>query len=188
MGKSEVTKEIDARTNQPVPRLEWKVETPDDYKRLREAFTKIPPTPVLVHVDEVESEEGYGRKYNWLLRPEQSAGQIALHLLTLYPGFHVTDHNHVSEGEYFYVIEGEVELTIGNQQRIAGPGTFGYAPPMATHAFKPIGDKPAVLLHWNVPGGHERLPEAMVQLIKSGKDAPEARKRLQVTHEYIFHD
>ncbi len=188
MPKSDMTKEVDARTNMKVPRLDMDVKTEEDYAALREAFAKIPPTPVLVNVEDIESVELPGRKYEWLLKSEQSAGMIAIHRLTLYPGFKANEHNHVKEGEFFYVLEGQVDFTIGNKQMIGGPGTFGYAPPMGTHAFKPFGDKPAVLLHWNTPGGHERMPESMAKLNKQGDVTQEERRRLQKVHEYIFHD
>jgi mannose-6-phosphate isomerase-like protein (cupin superfamily) len=50
------------------------------------------------------------------------------------------------------VLEGELEMTIGNKTAIVGPYSFAYAPPNATHAFKPYGGKPCRVLHWNSPG------------------------------------
>jgi len=187
MAKSEVTVAVDALTNTPVRKLEWDVNTEEDYRKLREEFAKMPKTPVLLNVEDAEREELPGRRYDWLLRSEQSGGTIALHRITLYPDFDAADHNHVQEGEFFYVLEGEVDFTIGNKRMIGGPGTFGYAPPMGTHAFKPVGGKPAVLLHWNMPGGHERMAEGMAKLSRSGDQTPESKKRVQEVHEYHFH-
>jgi quercetin dioxygenase-like cupin family protein len=189
MPKSETTKEVDARTNQPVPRLDWEVRSPEDYAKLREAFRQMPPTPVLTHVDDVEVEDfpERGRRYDWLLRSEQSGGTIVVHRITIQPPFHATDHNHISEGEFFYVLEGLLEITIGNETRIGGPGTFAFAPPHATHSFKPAGDQPCKILHWNMPGGHERLTDAITTLQDSGQMNTGTRRAAEVSHEFFFH-
>ena len=186
--KSDATRQVDSLTNKPVPPLEWEIKTPEDYQRLRAEFAKMPMTPVLTNVADVEREDLKGRSYDWLLKSEQSGGTIALHRITIYPGFHATDHNHVQEAEFFYVLEGEVDITVGNQRIVGGPGTFAYSPPLATHAFKPAGDKPAVMLHWNSPGGHERLASGMAKLAKSGESSPDAKRRTQEAHEYFFHE
>lgn len=186
--KSEITRQVDQLTNKPVPTLEWEIKSEDDYRRLRDAFAKMPKTPVLMNVADAERENLKGRSYDWLLKSEQSGGTIALHRITIYPGFHATDHNHVQEGEFFYVLEGEVDITVGNKRIIGGPGTFAYVPPMASHAFKPAGDQPAVMLHWNMPGGHERLASGMAKLAESGDTSPEAKRRIQEAHEYFFHE
>jgi mannose-6-phosphate isomerase-like protein (cupin superfamily) len=190
MEKSEKTKEVDARTNLPVPKLEFEVHSPEDYAKLREKFRKMPPTPVLVHVDDVEREEfpELGRRYDWLLRSEQSGGSIVLHRITIFPPFHATDHNHISEGEFFYVLEGEAEITVGNQTTGGGPGTFAYVPPFCTHAFRPLGDQPCRILHWNIPGWHERLTDEMTRLKKAGHLTPETRRHAQESHEFFFHE
>ena len=186
--KSDTTRQVDALTNQPVASLDWDIKSPEDYQRLRAEFAKMPMTPVLTNVANVEREDHKGRSYDWLLKSEQSGGTIALHRITLYPGFHATEHNHVQEAEFFYVLEGEVDITVGNQRIVGGPGTFAYVPPFATHAFKPAGDTPTVMLHWNSPGGHERLTSAMVKLAASGETSAEVKRQTQEAHEYFFHE
>lgn len=177
MVKSALTEQVDALTNEDVPRLDWPVKTHEDYRALREAFAKMPQTPRLVHADEVIRTSLPGRIYDWLITSEQSGGTIVLQRMTLLPGFNAGNHNHIVEEEFFYVLEGELEITIGNATRVAGPGTLGYAPPNATHAFATHGDQPCVVLHWNSPGGHERLG-----------DAPDNdKKAVQVNYEYVFH-
>jgi hypothetical protein len=42
-----------------------------------------------------------------------------------------------------------------------------------------------VVLHWNTPGGHERLADAMIALQDR---SPEAVRDLTTSHEYMFHD
>jgi len=71
---------------------------------------------------------------------------------------------------------------------IAGPGTFAYAPPHCTHAFRPHGDVTCRVLHWNSPGGHERLGVANQRLASHGEVSGAARRKTMEDHDYVFHD
>src|SRR5215469_5244430 len=105
-GKSETTHEVDARTNQPVQPLEFDIDSHDDYLRLREAFSRLPKIPTLLRPEEQPTATAPNRSYNWLLTSEQSGGSIVLHVLTVEPGFHATEHHHPAEEEFFFVLEG----------------------------------------------------------------------------------
>jgi mannose-6-phosphate isomerase-like protein (cupin superfamily) len=124
----------------------------------------------------------------WLLSSEESGGSIALHVLTVEPGFVASDHHHSSEEEFFFVLDGEIEITVGNKTAVAGAGTFAYVPPFATHAFKPHGDRPCRILHWNSPGGHERLGATLQRLARSGHTSADEGRKLRENHEYFFHE
>jgi mannose-6-phosphate isomerase-like protein (cupin superfamily) len=172
--------ETDARTNQPVEPLAFDVDSHEDYLRLRETFAQMPKIPMLINVADAPVAGGPNRRYNWLLTSEQSGGSIALHVLTVEPGFTASDHHHSDEEEFFFVLDGEIEITVGNKTTIGGPGTFAYVPPFATHAFKPHGGKPCRILHWNSPGGHERLAQGMQRRAADGR-------KVREDHEYFFH-
>ena len=109
-------------------------------------------------------------------------------MLTVEPGFHATEHHHPAEEEFFFVLEGELEVMIGDRTVVGGPGTFAYAPPGCTHAFRPYGGKACKVLHWNSPGGHERLGVAQKRLAQEGRTGPEAQRKIREDHDYIFHD
>jgi mannose-6-phosphate isomerase-like protein (cupin superfamily) len=188
-GKGEMTRAVDARTNQPVEPMEFVVNSHDDYLRLREAFTRMPKIPTLLRPEEQPTATAPNRSYNWLLTSEQSGGSIVLHVLTVEPGFWAKEHHHPAEEEFFFVLEGELEVTIGNKTTVGGPGTFAYAPPGCTHAFRPHGGKPCKVLHWNSPGGHERLAVAQKRLAQAGGPlSPEAARKVMEDHDYVFHD
>jgi mannose-6-phosphate isomerase-like protein (cupin superfamily) len=186
--KTEQTKAVDARTNQPVDPVHFDVDSHDDYLRLREQFTGMPKIPTFLHIDEAPVTKAPNRSYNWFLTSEQSGGSIVIHVLTLEPGFAATEHHHPAEEEFFFVLEGELEMTIGNKTAIAGPGTFAYAPPYCTHAFRPHGDVTCRVLHWNSPGGHERLGAANQRLASQGKAGGDALRKAMEDHDYVFHD
>jgi mannose-6-phosphate isomerase-like protein (cupin superfamily) len=44
-------------------------------------------------------------------------------------------HTHENGVDSFYVIEGELEMTVEHEQQIAGPGTIASVPPGALHTF-----------------------------------------------------
>jgi mannose-6-phosphate isomerase-like protein (cupin superfamily) len=186
--KGEKTLATDARTNQPVDALPFTVESHDDYLRLRQEFARMPKIPTLLHVDDAPVMTGPNRTYNWLLTSEQSGGSIAIHILTVAPGFVASGHHHSDEEEFFFVLDGEIEITVGNKTTVAGPGTFAYVPPFATHAFKPHGDRPCRMLHWNSPGGHERLGAGLQRLARAGRTGAEDGRKIREAHEYFFHD
>ena len=183
----DMNKESDARTNKPVDPLDWDVDSHMDYTRLREEFARMPKIPTLIHVDEAPVQEVPGRFYNWLLTSEQSGGSIAIHILNLEPGYSAGRHHHSNEEEFFFVLEGELEITVGSETRVGGPGTFAYVPPYSTHAFKVL-DKACRVLHWNTPGGHERLASAMRRLEGQGGVSREDVQGTMEAHEYFLHN
>jgi mannose-6-phosphate isomerase-like protein (cupin superfamily) len=186
--KSEATRAVDARTNQPVEPLLFEVTSHEDYLRLRETFSGMPKIPMLMPLDDAPVTKAPMRTYNWLLTSEQSGGSIVIHVLTLEPGFAAEEHHHPAEEEFFFVLDGQLEMTIGDKSAIIGPGAFAYAPPHCTHAFRPHGDQPCRVLHWNSPGGHERMAATQRRLAREGRTSGDDRRKAMEDHDYVFHD
>lgn len=186
--KGETTSEVDARTNQKTAPLEFSVQSHEDYVRLRAALRRMPKIPTLVNEADVPETKAAGRSYRWFLKSEESGGSIAIHIIAMEPGFTARPHHHSNEEEFFYILDGQIEITVGNKTEIAGPGTFAYIPPYATHAFTALGDKPCRALHWNSPGGHERLAAAQQRLAARGTVSGADRRKTMEDHEYFFHD
>ena len=59
--------------------------------------------------------------------------------------FSVDPHTHDDHVDSFYVLEGEVEFTVGDDIVRAGPGTVLSAPPGARHGFRSAGGTARVL-------------------------------------------
>jgi quercetin dioxygenase-like cupin family protein len=69
------------------------------------------------------------------------------------PGFGPVDpHVHEGHVDSFYVLEGEVEFTIGDEVVRAGPGTWVAAPPGIRHGFSIPGPEGAHFLNIHAPG------------------------------------
>ena len=65
-------------------------------------------------------------------------------------------HTHDGHTDSFYVLEGELELTLGEETFFGGPGTFVAAPPGVPHGFKvPPGRGRVRFLNIHAPGGFE---------------------------------
>jgi quercetin dioxygenase-like cupin family protein len=65
----------------------------------------------------------------------------------------VDPHTHADHADSFYVLEGQVEFRVGDEPRIAGPGTFFAAPPGTVHGFRVAGPQPIRFLNLHAPPG-----------------------------------
>ena len=65
--------------------------------------------------------------------------------------FEVEPHTHGDHADTFYVLEGEVEFTVGDDTVRAGPGTVVCAPPGARHGFRNGGSGRARVLNIHAP-------------------------------------
>ncbi len=72
-------------------------------------------------------------------------------------GHAVPLHRHAAEDECFYVLDGELEFTVGQDRFPAGPGAFAFVPRGVTHGIRNLGTGPARHLTVVTPGDqHER--------------------------------
>jgi quercetin dioxygenase-like cupin family protein len=67
------------------------------------------------------------------------------------PSFEVEPHWHDDHVDAFYVLEGEVEFTVGSEKRRAGAGTYVAAPPGSLHGFANPGSERARILNLHAP-------------------------------------
>lgn len=61
-------------------------------------------------------------------------------------GFASPWHVHNDEHEMFFVLDGEIEVIVGEEKVILGKGAFGFGPCGVPHGFRVIGDKTAHIL------------------------------------------
>jgi quercetin dioxygenase-like cupin family protein len=60
-------------------------------------------------------------------------------------GASIHEHFHPNE-EVWHVIEGELEVTIGGETRVAGPGCVAVVPPDTPHAVRALSDGRAIVV------------------------------------------
>jgi quercetin dioxygenase-like cupin family protein len=84
---------------------------------------------------------------------ESTNGSFSVVETTEPPGSAAPLHVHHGEAEAFYVLEGAIELTCGEQALTATRGDFVHTPKDVPHKYTVVGDSPArVLLLFSRPG------------------------------------
>ena len=119
--------------------------------------------------------------------------------VTVPPGFDVGAHTHTNGQEFFYVLEGELELMAfepvdrggdrwqdwrsadGDRAVRAGTGSCMFVPPGCPHAFTNPTDEPARMLFQSYPApDHERYFEEICEIFSAGSAVdPQAVQRLR---------
>jgi quercetin dioxygenase-like cupin family protein len=98
------------------------------------------------------------------LTGEDTAGAFAMVEQQNLPGTSIPSHMHTREQETFYIAEGQVEFTSGQETIVAGPGTTVFLPAKTPHSFKVIGDQPARVIVLISPPGCEKMFEELAAL------------------------
>ena len=68
----------------------------------------------------------------------------------------LSEHVHEGEDDAFYILDGELTFTFGDEEAAAPPGTFVLVPPGVAHGFRNDGDVPVRMLNIHAPGGFDR--------------------------------
>jgi mannose-6-phosphate isomerase-like protein (cupin superfamily) len=119
------------------------------------------------------------------------------------PGFDVGAHTHHRSQEFFYVLEGELDLLAfepikrkeeswqdwessgGDRVVRAGAGSCMFVPPGCPHAFRNATDKPARMLFQSYPSpDHERYFEEICEIFSAGRSVDsDAVQRLRERYD-----
>lgn len=101
-----------------------------------------------------------------LLRSADSPFLMSAMVVDVPPGGAVPPHTHAQEEEGYYVLEGELALTIGADTRVLAAGDFGHVPPRTVHGYANRSAAPVRFLAWTVGGPIDRFFEAMSQRVQ----------------------
>jgi quercetin dioxygenase-like cupin family protein len=116
-----------------------------------------PRTVKVVSIEAGSPVTPFGLNMRILLRSDETAGDFSAIVAIHQPGQGPPHHKHAHQDEYFLVMEGQYLLIIDHgNPRVVGPGTLVYVPRGTVHSFKNIGDCPAKVLDWSIPGGQDR--------------------------------
>ncbi|HEX5120101.1 MAG TPA: cupin domain-containing protein [Pseudonocardiaceae bacterium] len=106
------------------------------------------------------------------LKTEDSDGEFGFfehHMAPQASG--ASPHVHHKATEMFYVVQGEIEFTIGDRKEVGGPGAFAYVPKSSPHGFTNVGSEKAVLLIMFYPLiNREDYFRGLERLTKDGRD------------------
>src|SRR5215472_14090517 len=131
-----------------------------------------------------------GDVYRFLATGEDTNGKYALWEAIVPPGGGPPPHVHSREEEGFYILEGTITVTIGNNRLVASAGMFANMPVGTPHSFKNESSKPAKMLISVAPAGLEKmffevgvpLPEGATTALPPTKE--EIEQFLAVTPRY----
>jgi quercetin dioxygenase-like cupin family protein len=106
-----------------------------------------------------------------LLRSEQTDGQVSAIQNTLPAGFGGPPLHHHEFDEAFYVLEGELELQVGETRTTARAGELAFAPRGVVHTLANLSSAPARYLLICTPAGFERYFDRIAAR-QAGVDPP----------------
>ena len=94
------------------------------------------------------------------------------------PGKGVAVHVHEREDELVYLLEGEIEVTLGDQKMKAVPGVMALLPRGIPHGFTNVGNKPSRLLDTILPGQFDNYFVELAGLFTRGEPSQEQNDAL----------
>jgi quercetin dioxygenase-like cupin family protein len=85
------------------------------------------------------------------------------------PGKGASLHVHEREDELVYVVEGEIEVTLGEQKMVATQGVMALLPRGIPHAFTNIGTTPSRFIDIMLPGAFDNYFVELHTLYNTGE-------------------
>ena len=129
----ELNVRIDSLTNKYVPPVEFEVRKATDLPHLRERWGAMDSIPKLLAARTAGEDNSFlNLDVRTLLRGEESAGRHAVHSIVLPAGIGLPAHGLESGNATWFVIRGEVEVTIGALTRRLKAPACAYAPEHTT--------------------------------------------------------
>ncbi len=123
-----------------------------------------------------------GEKITVLLAGSDTGGNFALLLDECPPGGGPPLHIHHNEDETFYILEGELEMRVGEKTFTASAGTSVFLPKGSAHTFRNSSDQPARSIALLTPAGLEGFFREVEDLLSKGE--PDMASVLSVAGKY----
>ena len=115
---------------------------------------------------------GPGDRYIFLATGAQTNGAYFLFEGIIPPGGGPPPHFHTREEEGFYIIEGTLDVTMGDKHILAKAGDFVQFPIGVVHAFRNTGSAVARMLVLCTPAGLEKYFEEIMDPVQDRSVTP----------------
>ena len=110
-----------------------------------------------------------GTVFHHRVKSAETNGVFSVIEMTTEPGQGVATHVHDYEDELVYLLQGEIEVTLGDQTMKAVPGVMALLPRGIPHGFKNIGNTPSIVIDTILPGNFDNYFAELAALYKSGE-------------------
>lgn len=122
----------------------------------------------------------------FLLRGSDTGGLFSFFEVRVPAGEGSLYHLHEEADETFYVVDGEFEITVGDQVHKATPGVLVYGPRGISHQFQNVSAGTSTMYCVMTPGGIETFYEELSGLATQVPPPPwEARRDLAARHRIV---
>ena len=115
-------------------------------------------------------------------KSSETNGVFSVIELVTEPGQGVSLHVHQHEDELVYIIDGELEVTLGDQKMSAGAGIMALLPRGIPHGFTNVGNRPSRLLDVILPGKFDNYFVELGKLYRVGEPSSEQLDKLAQQH------
>ena len=117
---------------------------------------------------------GLGDYYTFLVTGEESGGAYFVMEALVPPGGGPPPHIHTREDETYYLLEGQLEVLLGEETTVAGPGDFVNVPRGTVHCFRNAGTESARMILTFTPAGIEGwFQETLERAPNEAEEAPD---------------
>jgi len=123
-----------------------------------------PLEPKIVRSGEGKQVNVIGDKQTFKLTSKDTNGLFTLIEEVNPPGTMIPPHVHTNEDEIFKVLEGELEVTVGDETTILKAGDLAFAPKNVPHTWKVVGDQDCKTILSVFPAGLELMFEELGNL------------------------
>jgi len=157
-----------------IERSSSQVQTPTVDKTVQKIKDeKLHQEPVVVLPNSGEQLKIAGSQTFHKIKSSATNGVFSVIEFVTPPWKGVALHVHEREDELVYLLEGEIEVTLGNQKMKAVPGVMALLPRGIPHGFTNIGNKPSRLLDTILPGQFDNYFVELAALYAAGDPSEE---------------
>ena len=111
----------------------------------------------------------------FLARSEHTAGESSVEVLGVEPGFHgPPPHIHQRTSHCWFVVDGEMTLTVAGDAHSMSAGGFIYVPKGTSHTFGNHGSVHSRMIQMSVPGGLEKYLDELATAFPPGAEVDPA--------------
>jgi quercetin dioxygenase-like cupin family protein len=141
--------------------------------KMQQKIKEFRQEPIVVLPDSGEELNIAGSQAFHKIKSKNTDGVFSVMEFVIPPGRGVALHVHEREDELVYLLDGKIEVTLGDRKMNAVTGAMALLPRRIPHGFTNIGNKPSRLLDTILPGLFDNYFVELAALYAAGDPAEE---------------